>query len=343
LKGQFVEFTGPGAATLVDAEVGAPGAGEVLIEAETSLISPGTERHFLLKAPRYPIRPGYSLVGRVGAVGPGTGAFGVGDRVFAMAEHGNRVVCDQRLVFKVPETVSADEAVFASVGAMAVYAVGLTRIALGDPLLIIGQGLIGLLATQVSRCAGAMPIIGLDVRTDRLELSSRLGADLHFDAREEAAVDAAVAQLPGGGVAATIELSGAASALDRAVALTRRRGRIIAAALGMHGRPTDMFGLPFLKGLHLIGAYFNARPFRLDQSELSSPLNWPPRPYDGGEYSDNELATSSSDFMHFLRMLQLNRVNVEPLISEVVEMADAPALFERLAHSDFLGGLIRWR
>lgn len=46
-------------------------AGRLLIESEISLISIGTEREALRAAPRFPYYPGYSLVGRVIAVGEG--------------------------------------------------------------------------------------------------------------------------------------------------------------------------------------------------------------------------------------------------------------------------------
>lgn len=343
MKATFVEFTGPGAAQSVEADVPPVGAGDLLIEAEVSLISIGTERSFLKQAPYYPFRPGYSLVGRVLAMGAEVTDFQIGDLVKASVHHGSLVVCDHRLVFKVPDGVAPEDAAFAPVGAMAICAVRLARIAWGDAAMIMGQGLIGLIATQVARLQGAAPLITTDVKDERLELSRRFGADIVLDARDEAAMDQVVQALPGGGLAAIVELCGGAEVIDRAISLSRRRGRIVAASLGFHVKPTAIYGEAFLKGLQLLPVYFNARPWQLRQIEVTSPLDWPIRPYDGGEYDGNEVDTSSGDFNLFMQFLKYGRVDVKPLLERELSPQDAARFFPELVTKDALGILIRWK
>src|ERR1043166_3491160 len=79
-----------------------PRPGEVLIETEVTLISPGTERAFFLGLPnaegRFPSYPGYSSVGRVAALGEGTASDGSGnalkvaDRVVSGSGHAGHAV-----------------------------------------------------------------------------------------------------------------------------------------------------------------------------------------------------------------------------------------------------------
>ena len=69
MRSSVIAFTAPGRAELLDRAIEPPEPGRILIEAELSLISAGTERTLLKQAPDYPFFPGYSLVGHVAAVG----------------------------------------------------------------------------------------------------------------------------------------------------------------------------------------------------------------------------------------------------------------------------------
>jgi NADPH2:quinone reductase len=343
MESHDVVFTAPSRAELITRPVDELGPTEIMIEADVSLVSAGTERSAYRQAPSYPFPPGYSLVGRVAKTGPQVTRFAVGDRVAASASHGSLVACEEIMAFGVPDTVSNEHATFLTVGATALYAVQLARISLGEPALILGQGLIGLLATQLARSAGAVPVIGTDLDPARLELARSLGADHALHAEDVDSLRAVLADLPGGGVAAAIDLSGADRALDLAVSATRRRGRVVAAALNFTGGGTvDLYGEAFLKGISLTGAYFNARPWRLDSTDLTPPTDWPPRPVATTEFEALDVPTSASDTAMVLRLLEHGRLQVAPLITDEVDFRDAPALYDRLLTSATLGALIRW-
>jgi 2-desacetyl-2-hydroxyethyl bacteriochlorophyllide A dehydrogenase len=343
MRAQHLAFTAPGTAAIVSAEIRALAPAEILIEVEASLVSVGTERSFLAQAPHYPFHPGYSAVGTVLELGSAVKGLAVGDRVFANAEHASHVVCDHRFAFKIPHEVTSEAAAFASIGAMALCATRLAQLKWGDSLLVMGQGLIGLVAVQMGRLQGGLPVLATDVQPRRLELARQLGADAVFDARDETALDQAVAGLPGGGVASIIELCAGADVIDRCIALSRRRGRIVAGSLGHHVSPTNLYGEAWLKALHLLPFYVNARPWRLDQVEVTSPLDWPIRPYDGGEYDGHDTDTTSGDYALFLRMLQHGRIDVTPLLEQQLTPAESAAFFNGLQGSNALGVLIRWR
>lgn len=336
-------FEGPCRPVMVRTVLPAPAEREVLIEASASLVSAGTERTQLLHAPTYPVLPGYSLVGRVTATGAMVRDLKIGDRVVATVAHASHALVQESFASRIPDGVTDDEAVLFNIGAMAIHSVRLAELTFGDPVLVLGQGLIGLLATQISRQAGAFPVIGVDLSPDRLAKATASGADHVFRADTELdALKAMLRTLPGGGPAATIELTAAAGPIDLAIELTRRQGRVVAASLVPQGYMVDLYGRVFLEGLKLVGTYFNARPFQLRVTESTSPLDWPVRPVAAGAYDGNAIATSAGDVMLFLRLAELGRLQLALLLDDEVPAAGAVAMFERLPNSSSLGRLIRW-
>lgn len=336
-------FDAPGHATLIDEQLPRPLAGQVAVEAELSLVSAGTERTMLSKAPVYPVRPGYSMVGRVTEVGPGVTGFAAGDRVMAHVGHASHAVFDQRFALKLPENVRSEDAAFAVVGAMAIYAVRLAGLQLGDPVLIFGQGLIGLVATQIARIAGATPIGVIDVVEERLALARELGADFAIHARDRDGLEQMTRSMPGGGPAASIDLCGIASAIDTAVAVTRRGGRVVTGSLMPGGHHVDVYGRAWMAGVSIVGAYFNARPWQLDATETTPPVDWPIRLTNAGRYRGSEIATSLGDIEIFIRMLSCDRLRLQCLVGESVTAGEAPGMFMRLPYSNTLGHFIRWQ
>src|SRR4051794_32940394 len=105
-----------------------PKPGELLIETEVTLISPGTERAFFLGLPnaetKFPSYPGYSSVGRVAALGEGTASEGsgnalqVGDRVVSGSGHAGHAVVRANNCWRVPDGLAPEEAVFFNMSAI---------------------------------------------------------------------------------------------------------------------------------------------------------------------------------------------------------------------------------
>jgi threonine dehydrogenase-like Zn-dependent dehydrogenase len=331
-----------GSAKLIEREVSPPAEGQIAIRSELSLVSAGTERTQVENAPSYPLEPGYATVGQITAIGGGVPGLSVGDRVFAQMAHASEAVIDHRFAVPVPEGVSSQDAAFTAVGAMANYAVRQGQAKLGDPLLILGQGLIGLIATQIARVSGAMPITVVDIAEKRLDLGRRFGADRTFLASDDA-LPGWLADLCGGGPAVSIILSGAASALETAVAATRRGGRIVTGALVPQGQDVNVYGRVWLEGISIVGSYFNARPYQLNATETTSPYDWPISLYDAGRYVGDNLRTGRDDFVQFLQLLRHDRVHVSDLIDETVDAQQAPEMFMGLPSVDTLGHIIRWR
>jgi L-iditol 2-dehydrogenase len=95
-----------------------------------------------------------------------------------------------------------------------VEAVHLIGVKMGDTVVVLGQGTMGLNAIQISRVCGAGKIIGVDVRDDTLAISSQLGADIVINAGRVDPVEAVLEATGGVGADVVFESSALAAALN---------------------------------------------------------------------------------------------------------------------------------
>ncbi len=122
---------------------------------------------------------GYSGAGIVVDRHPTVTDIAVGARVAYGGEgtgHAEYIVTGSNLVAPVPESVGFDHASFATLGSIAMNAVRIANIGLGDRVAVIGLGVVGQLTLQLARLQGA-ETIGIDLLPDRVAIALRLGAD----------------------------------------------------------------------------------------------------------------------------------------------------------------------
>ncbi len=131
----------------------------------------------------------------------------------------------------VPDEMSDEEATLIVTAGTAMYGLDvLGGLIAGEGLVVIGPGPIGLMSVAVGKALGAQPIILTGTRSARLALGIKLGADAVINIREENSVEA-VKRLTGGkGVHYVMECSGAPNALNEAMDMVNRGGRICLAA-----------------------------------------------------------------------------------------------------------------
>lgn len=125
-----------------------------------------------------PIVLGYSCAGEVIAVGKGVDHVRVGDLVACAgqgyASHAELVCVPKRLCVPVPAGLELEQAAFATVGAIALQSLRVADVRLGDNVVVLGLGLVGLLVAQLLRAAGCR-VLGLDIDSGRLELAAQNG------------------------------------------------------------------------------------------------------------------------------------------------------------------------
>jgi L-iditol 2-dehydrogenase len=141
----------------------------------------------------------------------------------AFAEYVN---VPEHIVYAVPDGLSFDHAAMVEPVSVAVHAVDITPIQLGDTALVVGAGMIGLLTLQALRTAGCGRIVIADLADDRLELAKKLGAD---DAVNSGATDVAkyVQDLTSGrGADVALEAVGATPTVKMCLDSVRKGGAV---------------------------------------------------------------------------------------------------------------------
>lgn len=235
----------------------------VLVESLCSLVSPGTEKmlvqfgksNWIQKIAQQPekfkqlvqkiqtdglvntyktvaskldqaIPLGYSNVGIIKELGPGVHEFNIGDRVVCNGFHSEYNLVSKNLCAKIPDPVSNEEATMTLLAAIALQGIRLAKVELGERVVVMGLGLIGLLTCQILKANGC-EVVGLDVSEQSLELASRLGiralnSNIHkSDALFQSEFNGV------GADAVIIAASTKQTLINDAAELSRVRGRII--------------------------------------------------------------------------------------------------------------------
>ncbi|MGE3711189.1 MAG: zinc-binding dehydrogenase, partial [Hyphomicrobiaceae bacterium] len=138
----------------------------------------------------------------------------------------------------VQDAMTDEEATLVVTAGTAMY--GLTElggIVAGESVVVTGPGPIGLLGVAVAKALGAQPVILTGTRDNRLEIGRKLGADYVVNVRKENNPVEKVRELNGGkGVDYVLECSAAPNAINEAVLMVNRGGKICLAAFP-HGEP----------------------------------------------------------------------------------------------------------
>jgi 2-desacetyl-2-hydroxyethyl bacteriochlorophyllide A dehydrogenase len=315
----------------------APGPGEVQLRAEYTLISPGTERGWLTNAigfpdfPEFrggfPFRPGYSFAGHVEAVGDGVTRLSPGDRVvtgnFGWGCHSSHVTFPEFVVDQIPDEVTLERAVFFGLGDVAIFGVRRAQIELGEAVVVMGCGPIGLLAVQLARLSGATPVIALDLSDERLAVARSVGADVTMRP-DDPGLAGILAGLDGGGPDVILELTARREPLDQALAMIKPRGRIVMVTADANPYTANLHQGLFVKGASLTGVFGGARP-RHD----SQPGSW----------------TAARDLDTYLRLVATNRLDIDTLITDRYPSTEASDAYQRLLDGDptMIGAVLDWR
>jgi len=232
-------FTAPRQVSLVSETLPAPGEGMVLVQASLSAISPGTEMLVyrgefpsgmkvdasigaLAGEFTYPLKYGYSMVGRVAAVGPDVDARWTGKRVFAFQTHASHILSRPEALFPIPDDVRDEDAAFLSNMETAVNLVLDGAPLIGERVAVLGQGVVGLLTTALLGRFPLEDLVTYDRYPRRRQTSVRLGAETSLAPGEVSEGE----DLPTG-FDLVYELSGDPAALDLAISLCGFSSRIV--------------------------------------------------------------------------------------------------------------------
>ena len=237
-------FASPKTVELRASSVLPPGRGEVRIEAVFSGISHGSEMMVyrgevpvglaldstlstLQGSFGFPVKYGYASVGRVVDVGSGINELAEGDLVFSFNPHETCYTVPATVVIKLPQELDPRIGVFAANVETALNSLLDAAPRLGERVVVIGQGVVGLLVTQLVRKAGASLVITSDLYEKRRHLSRSAGADMVVDPAAENLAECVLSMTGGAGADVVIEASGQPRALDDGIAAASQEGRVV--------------------------------------------------------------------------------------------------------------------
>lgn len=353
---QVLQSLKDGRTRLADVPVPRAGAGQVLIRTRVSLVSAGTERMLVdfgragwvgkarqqpdkvravlekirtdgvattLDAVRskldQPLALGYCNVGRVVETGRGVSGLQPGDRVVSNGKHAEWVGVPRNLCARVPDAVTDERAAFTVLGAIGLQGVRLAAPTLGECVVVIGLGLIGLMTVQLLRAQGCR-VLGVDLDASRLALARSFGAETVDGAQSDAVLSAAHAFSRGRGVDAVLITASTRGSepVSQAARMSRKRGRIV---------------LVGVTGLELSRADFYEKELSFQVSCSYGPGRYDPAYEEGGhDYPVGFVRwTEQRNFEAVLDMLADRRLDVDPLISHRFELDRAEEAYALLS------------
>ncbi len=235
----LVEF---GKANLIDKARQQPDrVKQVLDKIRTDGLQPTLEAVFNKLGQPLPL--GYCNVGRVVAVGKGVNEFRVGDRVASNGNHAEFVCVPKNLVARIPDNVSDDEATFTVIGSIGLEGIRLLKPELGETVVVVGLGLIGLVVAQLLKANGCR-VIGVDFDQQKIDLAAAKGI-IAINAAQGVNPVQFVEELTGGVGADGVIITASSKSNDvihQACEMSRKRGRIIlVGVIGMNMRRDDFY------------------------------------------------------------------------------------------------------
>lgn len=316
-----IVFTEPCVAKFLDCEIPDPAADEVQVRLAVSSISSGTERANLmgsktvawnmpeLEEAVFPRYGGYSSAGIIEKIGEGVTGFKVGDRVALWwSTHSQLQNISAKYVCTIEDIPFEDAALF-HIATFPLSAIRKCRLEIGESAIVMGMGMLGIIAVQLLKVAGATPVIAVDPSPEKREKALLMGADHALDPYAPDFAKTAKS-LTLGGANVGIEVTGVGAGLNGILDCMARFGRV--ALLGCT-RDSD-FTVDYYRKVHgpgvtLIGAHTDARP-RLDSS--------------GGFW------TQESDMIALKKLTFSNRIKLSSIIDETHSPDEATEIYSRL-------------
>ena len=299
-----------------------PAPGKVIVKTAFSTISSGTERANLTGDPNvspskvqtvatFPRRSGYSTSGTILSVGEGVSTVVPGDRVAMLhTAHSEYLEVEEKNLCKLEDGITFQEAAIWHISTFPLAAIRKCRLEIGESAIVMGMGILGMMAIKLLRAAGAAPIIAADPIAEKRDVALSLGADYALDPFDP---DFArkVKDITGGGCNVAIEVTGNGKALDTVLDCMATFGRVALLGCTRNSDFTiDYYRKVHAPGITMVGAHTNARP-KIE----SYPGMW----------------TTIDDMKALQKLVLTGRLDFTSMVAEVHSPNNAPDVYHRLA------------
>ncbi len=325
---QAIVITAPGKAEVREFPSRTLQPREVRVANIFTAVSVGTEYLVVsgqLHGCAFPCLLGYQGVGRIVEVGVEVRDYRVGERVCSgisnfqppgygqgagNAQQSHPIVSDtgdwaQTELIRIPDGVSDEEAAYAWLVSVSQQGVEMARVQAGDVVAVVGLGMVGQFAAQLTHARGAK-VYACDLAADRVALAQQHSADVAM-AGDTTALDKRVRADHPQGATVVIECTGNTKVLDAALDMTATQGRFV-----MQGHYPGMVSFRFLAS-------------HAKRLTMLCPCAW-------------------GDLRPVLRAMAEGQVKVSPWIGTIATPDQVPPLYQRIHQRDpaLMAALIRW-
>ncbi|MCX7941491.1 MAG: zinc-binding dehydrogenase [Dictyoglomaceae bacterium] len=315
---------------------------EALVKNIYTMISPGTELSIYtgidpeVYVPtswcHYPFKPGYIGVGRVIKVGKKVENLKEGDLIYYFSNHASHSIIkagntlDRSFFVKAPYDMDLKLIPITKFGTIALTSLRVSSLDSGDSVLIVGLGLVGNLASQLFKIAGAK-VIGVDLSKRRLDLAKKAGIDILINPQEKNLREEVLRLTQGKGVEIAVDAVGDSKIVIEIADLVKDMGEIILLGTPRKSYIADI--TPLLRIVHLRWV------------TIKGALEWCFPLYEsvGSKFSYEK------NSLYILELIKDKKLIVEDLITHVIKPEDFKSAYEGLLNrkDEYIGVLIDWR
>ena len=274
-----------------------------------------------------PLPLGYCNVGRVIGVGEGVNKFKIGDRVASNGQHAEIVCIPKNLVALIPDDVSDEEACFTVIGSIGLQGMRLLNPTLGETIVVVGLGLIGLITAQLLKANGCN-VIGVDIDSNKLAMCERWDIIPFNPLKGDVVkfVDQQTNSIGADGVIITASTK-ANEIISQAAKMSRKRGRIIL--------------------IGVVGLNINRSDFYEKELSFQVSCSYGPGRYDedyeqkGIDYPISFVRwTEKRNFEAILNSISSKKLCVKDLITEKVELANYLNIYNSIGHNNSIASIL---
>jgi len=266
---------------------------------------------------------GYSCSGVVIDIGKGVDEIKAGDFVACAgnAYHAEFVNVPKNLAVKIPPKCSLIDASSATVGSIALQGIRRADNRIGEFVVVIGTGLIGLITVQLLKASGCF-VAAVDIDDIKLQRAKELGADYIFNNIDEDIIGKIFALTNFNGADSIIITAGSKSSdlVQTSMELVRKKGKVVVVGA--------------------VGMDLKRKPFYEKEADFLISCSYGPGRYDEG-YEEKGIDypfafvrwTENRNMSAYLELLSDNKINFSRLISQTFELNEAPSAYKYLSEN----------
>lgn len=300
---------------------------QVLDKVKTEGLMPTLEAVFNKLGEPLPL--GYCNVGKVIAVGEGVNDFKIGDRVASNGQHAEFVCVPKNLVAHIPDNVSDEEAAFTVIGSIGLQGIRLLNPTLGETVVVVGLGLIGLITAQLLAANGCR-VIGTDIDPAKLAMAESWGI-IPFNPMRGDVVKFVEDITDGVGADGVIITASAKNndIISQAARMSRKRGRII--LVGVVG--LDISRAEFYEKELTFQVSCSYGPGRYDEDYEQKGIDYP-LPF--------VRWTEKRNFETILQAIATDKLKVKEMVTEVVPLEEYQRIYGEIGSSRSIASILKY-